>query len=120
MELENEKKMEEQTAQEQQKTTSHEGEQGQTRSGYQGYRPGRSPRPRIHQQTRPYNQGGFNRRESQDEGGFRPEGFGAGLQSGASQPREYGQPRNGYRPRTSYNQGEEFGQQPRNGYRPRP
>ena len=121
MELENEKKMEEQTAQEQQKTTSHEGEQGQTRSGYQGYRPGRSPRPRIHQQTRPYNQGGFNRRESQDEDSFRPEGFGAGLQSGASQPREYGQPRNGYRPRTSYNQGEEGGYQPRQqGYRPRP
>ena len=114
MEFESEKKNEEQTAQEQQQnTTSHEG-------GYQGYRPGRSPRPRIHQQTRPYNQGSFNRRESQDEGGFRPEGFGAGLQGGAPQSREYGQPR-GYRPRTNYNQGEEGGYQPRQqGYRPRP
>ena len=114
MELENEKKMEEQTAQEQQ-NTSHE-------SGYQGYKPGRSPRPRIHQPARPYNQGNFNRYQNQEEGGFRPEGFGAGLQSSASQQRpqgEYGLQRNGYRPRNNYNQGEDYGQQ-RSGYRPRP
>ena len=82
MEFENEKINEEKAA-EQQHTTDHEN------SGYQGYRPGRSPRPRIHQQTRPYNQGSFNR--NQEEGGFRPEGFGAGLQNAASQPREYNQ-----------------------------
>jgi 23S rRNA pseudouridine2605 synthase len=114
MEFENEKINEEKAA-EQQHTTDHEN------SGYQGYRPGRSPRPRIHQQTRPYNQGSFNR--NQEEGGFRPEGFGAGLQNAASQPREYNQQRGGYRPRTNYNN--EGGYRPRNnygqqgGYRPR-
>ena len=141
MEFENEKKNEE-LSNEQQNTAGHEG-------GYQGYRPGRSPRPRIHQ-PRPYNaQGGFNRNQNQDEGGFRPEGFGAGLQSaapqrggyrprnnynseGGYQPRprqqygqpqgEYGQPRSGYqpRPRPQYGQPQgEYGQ-PRSGYQPRP
>ena len=134
MEFENEKKNEEQAA-EQQHTESHEG-------GYQAnYRPGRSPRPRIHQQTRPYTPGGFNRRSNEDEGGFRPEGFGGGLQSQSRPQGEYGQPRGGYRPRNNYNQeggyqprqqggyrprpqygqpqAEEFGQQPRSGYQPR-
>ena len=106
MEFENEKKQEEQTAEEQQNSTGREG-------GYQGYRPGRSPRPRIHQQTRPYNQGGYNRNQNQEEGGFRPEGFGAGLQGGTQQ-------RGGYRPRNNYNQGEEYGQPRSGGYRPRP
>ena len=113
MEFENEKKNEEQAA-EQQHTESHEG-------GYQAnYRPGRSPRPRIHQQTRPYTPGGFNRRSNEDEGGFRPEGFGGGLQSQSRPQGEYGQPRGGYRPRNNYNQ--EGGYQPRQqgGYRPRP
>ena len=134
MEFENEKKTEEQAA-EQQHTENHEG-------GYQAnYRPGRSPRPRIHQQTRPYTPGGFNRRSNEDEGGFRPEGFGGGLQSQSRPQGEYGQPRGGYRPRNNYNQeggyqprqqggyrprpqygqpqAEEFGQQPRSGYQPR-
>ena len=101
MEFENEKRNEEQSA-EQQSAQSQE-------SGYQGYRPGRSPRPRIHQQTRPYGQGGYNRNQSQEEGGFRPEGFGAGLQSGAGQ--------RSYRPRNNYNQ--EGGYQPRGSYHPR-
>ena len=107
MEFENEKKNEEQAAEQQ--NTSHEG-------GYQGYRQGRSPRPRIHQ-PRPYaNQGGYSHNQNQEEGGFRPEGFGAGLQGG-------GQQRGGYRPRNSYNN--EGGYRPRNnynnegGYRPR-
>jgi 23S rRNA pseudouridine2605 synthase len=132
MEFENEKKTEEQAA-EQQHTENHEG-------GYQAnYRPGRSPRPRIHQQTRPYNTpSGFNHRQNDDEGGFRPEGFGAGLQSqprqqqGGYRPRpQYGQqqggyqPRQqgGYRPRPQYGQPQEGGYQPRQqqgGYRPRP
>ena len=115
MEFENEKKTENQAA-EQQHTESHE-------SGYQAnYRPGRSPRPRIHQQTRSYTAGGFNnRRQNDDEGGFRPEGFGAGLQSQLRPQGEYGQPRGGYRPRPQYGQqqAEEFGQQPRSGYQPR-
>ena len=116
-----EKKQGEQAA-EQQSTTSHE-------SGYQGYRQGRSPRPRIHQQTRPYNQGGYNHNQNQDEGGFRPEGFGAGLQSGMSQRGGY-RPHNynnegGYRPRQQY--GQQGGSRPRynqqqdgeGGYQPR-
>ena len=114
MEFENENKNQEQAA-EQQHTENHE-------SGYQAnYRPGRSPRPRIHQQTRPYTPGGYNRRQNDDEGGFRPEGFGAGLQSQSRPQGEYGQPRGGYRPRNNYNQ--EGGYQPRQqqgGYRPRP
>ncbi len=143
MELENEKKTEEQSSE--QNATSREGYTNQT-SGYQGYKPGRSPRPRIHQQVRPYNQGGYNRNQNQEEGGFRPEGFGAGLQSNAlrqqggyrpranyqqggyqsrggyGQPRQGGYQQGGYRPR--YNQqaeGEEGGYQPRQqgGYQPR-
>ena len=109
MEFENEKKNEE-LSNEQQNTAGHE-------SGYQGYRPGRSPRPRIHQQTRPYNQGGYNHNQHQDDGSFRPEGFGAGLQSGNTQ-------RGGYRPRTHSGYGhpqggEGYGNQ-EGGYRPRP
>ena len=78
-------------------------------SGYQGYRaPGRSPRPRIHQ-PRPYTTRPTN---SEDEGGFRPEGFGAGLQQGENQQRSY-------RPRQSYGQ-QGGGYQQRQGYGQRP
>ena len=122
MESENEKKNEEQAAG-QQHTENHE-------SGYQAnYRPGRSPRPRIHQQPRPYTTGGYNRRPNDDEGGFRPDGFGAGLQSqshqqGGYRPRpQHGQSQGGYRPRPQYGQPQEGGYQPRpqqGGYRPRP
>ena len=119
MEFENEKKNEEQSA-EQQNTGNHVVEQGEPRSGYQGYRPGRSPRPRIHQ-PRPYaEQSGYSRNQNQEEGGFRPEGFGAGLQSGTPQSRDYGQPRGGYRPRNNYNNQEREYGQPHGGYRPRP
>jgi len=112
MELENEKKTEEQSTEQ---NVSREG-YSQSTSGYQGYKPGRSPRPRIHQQTRPYNQGGYNRSQNNEEGGFRPEGFGAGLQSSAPQRSqgEYGQPRGGYRPRYNSNNGEQGGYRPRN------
>ena len=110
------------------------------RSSYSNYRPqqGRSPRPRIHTQRaytpRPNN--------NESEGGFRPEGFGANLQSEAPQQRSY-QPRGGYQPRqqggyqprqqggyqprqqggyrSNYNNNDEGGYQPRQqgGYRPR-
>ena len=114
MELENEKKTEEQS------TEQNVGREGysQSTSGYQGYKPGRSPRPRIHQQTRPYNQGGYNRSQNNEEGGFRPEGFGASLQSSAPQRSqgEYGQSRGGYRPRYNSNNGEQGGYRPRNNY----
>ena len=113
--------------------------------GYQNYRSaGRSPRPRINQ-SRPYNQdrrGGYSRynNSDNDEGGFRPEGFGAGLQSTQQRPYrlrynnnegEYRQPRNNYGGnRGGYNQerssyrprfnnggdGEQGGYQPRNNY----
>ena len=81
------------------------------RSSYSNYRPqqGRSPRPRIHTQRaytpRPNN--------TESEGGFRPEGFGANLQSDAPQ-RSY-QPRGGYQPRYNQQDGE-GGYQPHGGY----
>ena len=114
---ENEKKQDEKTFE--QGAGTREGYQpaGQ-QGGSQGYRaPGRSPRPRIHVQ-RPYSQERMNYGKSgSDEGGFRPEGFGAGLQS-ASQPRQY-RPRfsgngenKGYRPRyNAAGSGEEGGYQ---------
>ena len=73
-------------------------------------RQGRSPRPRIHTAPRP----SFERpnyRQHDDEGGFRPEGFGAGLQSNPTQ-------RGGYRPRNNYEGG--YGQQRQGGYSQRP
>jgi len=127
MEFENEKKNQEQGA-EQQHTESHEGGSQQA-----NYRPGRSPRPRIHQQARPYTPGGASRRPSDDDGGFRPDGFGSGLQSPSRMSGDHGQSRGGYRPRSNYNQEggyqsrpqygqQEGGYQPRQqgGYRPRP
>ena len=95
------------------------------------YRPGRSPRPRIHTAQRPaYDQQRSSYRPSHDEGGFRPEGFGAGLQSNAPQrsyrPQgEYGQrPQGGYgqRPQGGYGQRPQggYGQRPQGGYGQRP
>ncbi|MBS7400475.1 MAG: hypothetical protein KIG92_09400 [Prevotella sp.] len=110
------------------------GREGYSRpSGYQKdyHSGGRPQRPRIHTQ-RAYSS---DRGHSQGEGGFRPEGFGAGLQSGGEQsgyqsrqqggyqPRQGGyQPRQqgGYRPRYNNNNQEEGGYQPRQGgYQPR-
>ena len=108
MDFENEKKQEEQTAQEQQGS----------REGYQReYRPvGRSPRPRIHTgQQRPgaggYERPSYNKRND-DEEGFRPEGFGTGLQSSMPQ-------RGGYRPRTGNNYNSGYGQPRQGSYQPR-
>ena len=141
MDIENEKNFEEKSTE--QTTGSRDGYQSTEHSGnsfQREYRPGRSPRPRIHaSQPRP----SYSR--NNDEGGFRPEGFGAGLQSAPSrQQGGYEQSRGGYRPRQqsdygqsrqnygqqaykpykpynqSYNQeGEEGGYQPRQGYQPR-
>ncbi|MBR4566799.1 MAG: rRNA pseudouridine synthase [Prevotella sp.] len=131
MDFENEKQQEEKTAQEQ--TVSREGYQ-------KDYRPvGRSPRPRIHTGQRPvstgYERNSFNKHNNDEEGGFRPEGFGAGLQGqngqrGNYRPRPAGtyqqhqggyqqRQQGGYRPR--FNQdGEQGGyQQRQGGYRPR-
>ena len=72
-------------------------------------KPGRSPRPRIHTGQRPnYERPSFHN-HGNDEGGFRPEGFGAGLQS--STPRQ-----GGYRPRNNYGGGY---QQRQGGYQQR-
>ncbi len=78
-------------------------------------KPGRSPRPRIHTGQRPNFERPSYRNHDNDEGGFRPEGFGAGLQGSAPQ-------RGGYRPRNNYGQRPqgEGGYQPRQGgYQPR-
>ena len=114
MDFENEKKDEQQFAE---NTASREGYQKE-------YRPvGRSPRPRIHTGQRPVNSNferpSFNKRSQDDEGGFRPEGFGVGLQSQT--------PQRSYRPRTNnYNNGGYqqrsqggYQQRPQGGYRPR-
>ena len=77
--------------------------ESQGNSEQKDYRSSRPQRPRIHSQ-RAYssdrsNQGG--------EGGFRPEGFGAGLQGAQG-----GQYQGGYRPRNNY----QGGYRPRNNY----
>ena len=103
MDLENEVRLEGMS--DGQKTGGREGYQQSAQSGnYQNYRPaGRSPRPRINQ-ARPYNaeRASYNR-NSNDEGSFRPEGFGAGLQSNSQQRQQY-------RPRYNNNEGG-YGQQ---------
>ena len=103
MDFENEKKTEE---------TPKDGFQKEQRE----FRPGRSPRPRIHTGQRPaYERPTYN--HDNDEGGFRPEGFGAGLQSSTPQ-------RPSFRPRQGGYQQREGGYQPRpnreGGYQPRP
>ena len=82
-------------------------------------KPGRSPRPRIHTGQRPnFERPSFHNHDN-DEGGFRPEGFGAGLQSSSAQ-------RGGYRPRNNYGGGYqqrpqgEYGQRRQGGYGQRP
>ena len=95
--------------QSEQNENSREGYSAAGQSGYQReYRgtTGRTQRPRIHSQ-RAYSSNKTN--NGNDEGGFRPEGFGSGLQS-TNRPQQ-----GGYRPR--YNNDENsYQQQP---YRPR-
>ena len=91
----------------------------------------RTPRPRIHTSQRPTFERQDYRRHDNDEGGFRPEGFGAALFEGNSQREDY-RPRNNYgggnyRPRQGQGgyqlrqggyqprQGQEGGYQPRQG-----
>ena len=107
-------------------------------------RPGRSPRPRIHTGQRPnFERPSFHNHDN-DEGGFRPEGFGAGLQGSAPQRSGGFRPRNnnygggyqqrqggyglrpqgegGYQPRNNYGQRPQggYGQQRQGGYGQRP
>ena len=120
---ENEKKTENLSAE--QKNESREGYQSASRpGGYQSYRtPGRSPRPRINTGQRPRTTSPYDR-TNKDEGGFRPEGFGAGLQAGAQQRPSY-RPRynneGGYNPQSQQRGGYGqqrggYGQQQRGGY----
>ena len=136
MDYENEVRPDEQSADQQNNAGDREGYQPSNQNGYQSYRPvGRTPRPRIQKPRPSYGQerGGYNHHQN-DEGGFRPEGFGAALQGGAPQrpyrPR-YGQDDGGYQQHGGYQQ--RGGYQPRNngyqqgggdyqqrgGYRPR-
>ena len=99
MDFENNEKKQEETAQD---------------GAQREYRPGRSPRPRIHTAARPaYERPSY--RNNDDEGGFRPEGFGAALQSNAPQ-----RPQGGYRPRNNYNAEGGYAQRPQGGYGQRP
>ena len=136
MEIENEKKTDDQSVE--QKSGAREGYQQSGQSGYYpNYRgAGRTPRPRIHS-TRQYNsEYGSYSKSNREEGGFRPEGFGAGLQSGNPAPQRqqysrnnyndggygqsrggYGQNRQQYRPR--YNGNDAEGVESNGGYQPR-
>ena len=116
MDLESESKNQEQSSADQ--TTGKSESYGRSAGSYQReYRSvtGRPQRPRIHAQ-RTFNADRAN--TSNDEGGFRPEGFGAALQSNSNsgyQQRQQG----GYRPRYN-NDGQQGGYQPRQqGYQPR-
>lgn len=96
---------------------------GQNESGREGYKPaedsnyqssGRTMRPRIRVQ-RQYTP---NRSYNKDEGGFRPEGFGANLQGDGAQQRPY-RPRYNSDQQGGYQQRSGYGQQRQGGYRPR-
>ena len=120
-------------------------QQSASRDGYQkDFRPaGRSPRPRISHSSSPRQQGGYDRNNSynryqqrDDEGAFRPEGFGASLQQQQNreqrpyrartfnnntpyQQRGGYQQQGSYRPRYNSQDGDEGGYQPRQQYQPR-
>ena len=98
-----------------QEQLSNEQQQSSAREGYQkDFRPaGRSPRPRI--RTAPHAQGAYerpayNNYNADEEGGFRPEGFGAGLQGQSPRP---------FRPRTTYNNNNGYQPRQQGSYRPR-
>ena len=123
------------------KPQSQSSDSGNTREGFNagGYQKtyrsvGRSQRPRISSHRPSY---GSDRSSNSSEGGFRPEGFGAGLQSSSSSERpqrsSYGSSRGGYgRPQqggynsnrggSSYgnNRGGGYGRPQQGGYNNRP
>lgn len=105
------------------KTENTSGEQKRTEGSREGYRstnysnyraPGRSLRPRIHT-PRPF----VPKTPSYDnEEGFRPEGFGSGLQQDSSQQHTY-RPRNNYGQQGGYQPRPSYGRRPQGSYRPR-
>ncbi|MBQ2225076.1 MAG: RNA-binding S4 domain-containing protein [Prevotella sp.] len=107
MDLEFENKSQDQAA-EQQNESSREG-YGRTAGSYSYHATGRPHRPRINSQRAYSSDRGS---ASNTEGGFRPEGFGAGLQSNNERPQ-----RGGYQSRQQggYN-GNRGGYQSRGGY----
>ena len=100
----------------------HEGTNMEQNANHEGsqkeFRPvGRSPRPRIHNaatRSTSYERPNYSRNSQDEDGGFRPEGFGAGLQSQA--------PQRSYRPRTNNynNNGGGYQSRQQGGYQQRP
>ena len=98
------------------KPQDHASEKENTREGYnptggyqKSYRPvGRTQRPRINTHRSSFNS---DRSSSNKEGGFRPEGFGAGLQSSNTERPQHG----GYQSRGGYNSNRGGGHRPQQG-----
>ena len=101
------------------KPQDHASEKENTREGYnptggyqKSYRPvGRTQRPRINTHRSSFNS---DRSSSNKEGGFRPEGFGAGLQSSNTERPQH----SGYQSRGGYNsnRGGGYGRPQQGGY----
>ena len=98
------------------KPQDHASEKENTREGYnptggyqKSYRPvGRTQRPRINTHRSSFNS---DRSSSNKEGGFRPEGFGAGLQSSNTERPQH----SGYQSRGGYNSNRGVGHRPQQG-----
>ena len=98
------------------KPQDHASEKENTREGYnptggyqKSYRPvGRTQRPRINTHRSSFNS---DRSSSNKEGGFRPEGFGAGLQSSNTERPQH----SGYQSRGGYNCNRGVGHRPQQG-----
>ena len=98
------------------KPQDHASEKENTREGYnptggyqKSYRPvGRTQRPRINTHRSSFNS---DRSCSNSEGGFRPEGFGAGLQSSNTERPQH----SGYQSRGGYNSNRGGGHRPQQG-----
>ena len=98
------------------KPQDHASEKENTREGYnpaggyqKSYRPvGRTQRPRINTHRSSFSS---DRSSSNSEGGFRPEGFGTGLQSSNTERPQHG----GYQSRGGYNSNRGGGHRPQQG-----
>ena len=98
------------------KPQDHASEKENTREGYnptggyqKSYRPvGRTQRPRINTHRSSFNS---DRSSSNKDGGFRPEGFGAGLQSSNTERPQH----SGYQSRGGYNSNRGGGHRPQQG-----
>ena len=103
------------------KPQDHASEKENTREGYnpaggyqKSYRPvGRTQRPRINTHRSSFSS---DRSSSNSEGGFRPEGFGAGLQSSNTERPQH----SGYQSRGGYNSNRGGGHRPQQGGYGRP